>query len=116
MTEPGTNTARAGTALIAETLRILGDGWTLMLVAEALAGTRRFGAFQRNTGVATNILSSRLRVLIEHGIVEMRACAERSDWREYHLTEKGQALSPVISALRQWASEHAVAVAVPSKR
>lgn len=103
----GTDTG-TGSALVAQTLKVVGDGWTLLLVEEALAGTRRFGAFQRNTGVATNILSARLRVLVEHGILEMRACADRSDWREYHLTDKGRKLAPVIAAMRHWVREHTV--------
>lgn len=93
-------------SLAARTLKVVGDSWTLMLVEEALAGTRRFGAFQKNLGVATNILSARLRVLVDHGILEMRACADRSDWREYHLTDKGRQLGPVIAAMRQWVGEH----------
>ena len=108
-----TREAQATTALITHTLKIVSDGWTLMVVAEALAGTCRFGAFQRNIGVATNVLTARLRVLVEHGILEMRSCPDRRDWREYHLTDKGRALAPVIKALRNWAGQHVGDTAKP---
>lgn len=93
--------------LIAGTLDVVGDTWTLLIVREALAGTTRFGQFQRHIGIGPNILSARLRLLIEHGVLESQVCAERADWSDYVLTQKGRKLQVVLDALRQWGADHA---------
>jgi len=68
-------------------------------VRDAFDGSRRFGEFQRSLGVAKNILSSRLRGLVDNGILELVPAGAR---HEYVLTARGEALFPVIVALRQW--------------
>ena len=93
--------------LIAGTLDVVGDTWTLLIVREALAGTTRFGQFQRHIGIGPNILSARLRLLIEHGVLVSQVCAERADWSDYILTQKGRKLQVVLDALRQWGADHA---------
>lgn len=92
--------------LIARTLGVVGDAWSLLIVWEALAGTSRFGQFQRRLGLAPNILAARLRALVEHGILEAHASAQRADWHDYVLTEKGVALHAVLATLRQWGGDH----------
>jgi DNA-binding HxlR family transcriptional regulator len=69
-------------------------------VRDAFDGSRRFGDFQRSLGVAKNILSARLRALVDNGILE------HAD-HDYVLTAKGEALFPVIVALRQWGETYA---------
>lgn len=83
---------------IARALEVFGDWWTLLIVRDAFLGARRFGEFQRNLGIAKNILSARLEHLVAHGIFE------RID-AEYRLTAKGEALLTVLTALREWSDE-----------
>lgn len=87
---------------VARPLDAIGDGWSLLIVRDAFDGLRRFGEFQKNLGLAKNILSSRLRHLVTHGILEMVPAADGSPYQEYVLTEKGLGLFPLLVALRQW--------------
>src|SRR5215471_14765208 len=89
---------------VARTLDVVGEWWTLRIVRDALLGARRFDEFKR-TGIADNILSARLKKLVEEGIFERRLYQVRPDRHEYVLTEKGRGLSVVIAALRQWGRE-----------
>jgi DNA-binding HxlR family transcriptional regulator len=87
---------------IARTLQVVGERWTLLVLREVFTGQRRFEEIQRNLGVATNILSDRLQTLLDAGILERRALADRSDRSEYRLTEKGLDLNPVLLELMRW--------------
>ena len=92
---------------VARTLEIIGERWTFLVLREAFLGVRRFVEFQRNIGVARNILSARLRKLVEHGILERRQYEHRPPRFEYRLTERGLDLYPAIVALMQWGDRHA---------
>jgi DNA-binding HxlR family transcriptional regulator len=87
---------------VARTLEIAGEWWTFLILRDLFKGVRRFDDMQRNTGIARNILSDRLRTLVEHGIIERRRYQERPERFEYRLTEKGIDLYPVIIALMRW--------------
>ena len=91
---------------IARSLDVIGDWWTLLIVRDALAGVKRFNDFQRSLGAAKNILSTRLKAMVEQGIFTVRAASDGSAYQEYVLTPKGRALVPVLVALAQWSSEH----------
>lgn len=91
---------------VARSLDVVGDWWTLLIVRDALKGMRRFGEFQKNLGMAKNILSSRLREMVAAGILEMRPAEDGSAHSEYHLTEAGQRLQIVLMALRQWGEQY----------
>jgi DNA-binding HxlR family transcriptional regulator len=92
---------------IARALELVGEWWTMLILREAFLGTRRFQDFQRNLGIARNILSARLKKLVTRGILE-RAAAEGGGRRlEYRLTEKGRAFFPVLIALMQWGDRFA---------
>jgi DNA-binding HxlR family transcriptional regulator len=91
---------------VARPLDAIGDGWSLLIIHDAFDGLRRFGEFQENLGLAKNILASRLRNLVEHGILETAPASDGSAYQEYVLTEKGRALFPVLVALRQWSEEY----------
>src|SRR5215213_9771253 len=69
-----------------------------------LLDRRRFEEIRRNTGVATNILSDRLRTLVEHDVLEKR---ETADGAEYVPTRKAVDVNPVLVALLQWGDAHA---------
>ncbi|MFT4046858.1 MAG: helix-turn-helix domain-containing protein [Solimonas sp.] len=87
---------------VARPLDAIGDWWSLLIVRDAFDGLRRFGEFQKNLGLAKNILSVRLRKLVAHGILDTVPAAEGGAYREYVLTEKGRGLFTLLVALRQW--------------
>jgi DNA-binding HxlR family transcriptional regulator len=91
---------------VARTLDAIGDWWSLLIVRDAFDGIRRFGAFQQNLGIAKGMLSTRLRDLVEAGVLELVPASDGSAYREYALTEKGRGLFLVIVALRQWGEDH----------
>lgn len=91
---------------IARSLDIIGDWWSLLIIRDALGGLRRFGEFQRSLGMAKNILSTRLKAMVEQGIMTVEAASDGSAYQEYVLTEKGRALMPVLVALGQWGADH----------
>lgn len=90
---------------IARSLDVLGDWWTLLIVRDAFFGVRRFADFQRHLGIARNVLTQRLRHLVEHGILERVDVGRHGERFEYRLTEKGEALLPVLTTLREWGDE-----------
>jgi DNA-binding HxlR family transcriptional regulator len=89
---------------IARALEVIGERWTLLILREVLLGRRRFEEIRRNTGVATNILSDRLRTLVEHDVLERR---ETEDGAEYVPTRKALDVNPVLVALLQWGDAYA---------
>ncbi len=90
---------------IARPLDAIGDWWSLLIVRDAFDGLRRFGEFQKNLGLAKNILSARLRNLVAHGILDVVPASDGSAHHEYVLTEKGRGLFPLLVALRQWGED-----------
>ena len=86
---------------VARTLDVVGEWWTMLIVRDAFLGARRFEDF-RKIGVADNILSARLRKLVEAGVLEKRQYQERPARYEYVLTEKGNDLVLVVGALATW--------------
>lgn len=88
---------------VARSVEVIGDRWCLLIVRDAFDGVRRFSDFQRQLGVARNILSDRLRRLVEAGILVAQPTGEGSAYHEYVLTDAGKDLFPVVLALRQWA-------------
>jgi DNA-binding HxlR family transcriptional regulator len=91
---------------IARSLEILGDRWTILVMREAFMRVRRFEDFQRNLGVARNVLTDRLGRLVEEGILERVPYQDRPARFEYRLTEKGIDLWPVMMALLQWGDRY----------
>jgi DNA-binding HxlR family transcriptional regulator len=86
----------------ARALELVGERWSLLIVRDALfGGITRFADFQRSLGIARNILSARLDHLVKAGLMERRQ-PEGSPYHEYHLTEKGEDLKPVVIALSHW--------------
>lgn len=84
---------------IARALDVLGDWWNVLIIREALWGTRKFDDFQRNLGMSKSILSKRLKLLLEHGILDKRT---RGGSVDYLLTTKGREVQAVIVSLLQW--------------
>lgn len=90
---------------VARSLDLIGDWWSLLIIRDALAGTRRFSDFQKSLDVAKNILSTRLKNMVAEGVMRMEPAVDGSIYKEYVLTEKGRALQPVLIALSQWGNE-----------
>jgi DNA-binding HxlR family transcriptional regulator len=89
---------------VARAVDVVGDWWSLLIVRNAFVGDRRFGEFEQGLGVAKNILTDRLRKLVEAGVFEQVPAADGGTYKEYALTEKGRGLLPVVVALGQWAA------------
>jgi DNA-binding HxlR family transcriptional regulator len=94
------------TCPVARPLDAIGDWWSLLIIRDAFDGLRRFGEFQKNLGLAKNILSARLKNLVDHEILETVPASDGSAYQEYVLTKKGGDLFPLLVALRQWGEEH----------
>ncbi|MDT0301307.1 winged helix-turn-helix transcriptional regulator [Streptomonospora wellingtoniae] len=110
-----THTARCGDmdwtdppCPVARTLDLVGERWSLLIVRDAMDGARSFGDFQHRTGIARNILSDRLRRLVERGILK-RQTAPSGRRQLYVLTDAGRDLFTLIVAMRQWGERHAFA-------
>jgi DNA-binding HxlR family transcriptional regulator len=93
---------------VARTLDVIGERWTILLLRDLfLQGPRRFQDFQESlAGVAPNTLSARLKALEAQGLIARRLYSEHPPRLEYHLTEKGKSLGPVLKALREWGQRH----------
>lgn len=87
---------------VARATDIVGDRWALLIVRDAFDGVSRFGDFRSSLGVASNILSARLKMLVDAGIFEIAPASDGTAYQEYVLTSRGEALFPVIVMLRQW--------------
>lgn len=92
---------------VARALEVVGERWTLLILRDVFLGLRRFEDFQRDLGVARNVLTARLERLVEQGVLERRPYQERPVRHEYFLTEKGLGLWPVVHSLMSWGDEFA---------
>src|SRR5437762_9118188 len=90
---------------IARSLNAIGDWWSLLIIRDAFLGKRRFGEFQKSIGLAKNILTVRLRALVDQGILKTAPASDGSAYQEYVLTAKGRGAFPILVALRQWSEE-----------
>jgi DNA-binding HxlR family transcriptional regulator len=90
---------------IARSLDAIGDWWSLPIIRDAARGRRRFGEFQKSPGLAKNILTVRLRTLVDRGILKITPASDGSAYQEYVLTPKGPGIFPILVALRQWSEE-----------
>lgn len=90
------------TCSVARALNEVGDWWSLLIVLQAMYGTRRFVDFQQELGIARNILVDRLCKLVDNDVLRRVDVGEHGPRHEYRLTDKGRDLFPVVIALRQW--------------
>lgn len=90
---------------IARSLEVLGERWTLLVVRDAFYGVRRFTDFHTHLGIPKAVLSQRLTLLVQEGVLgTVASVAAGRD--EYVLTAKGLRLWPLLRALAQWGGEH----------
>lgn len=92
--------------VIARGLERVGEWWSILILREAFQGATRFEEFQKALDIAPNMLTRRLRGLVEGGILERRRYSETPERFEYILTPRGEDFRPVLLALFHWGSEH----------
>ena len=94
---------------VARSLDAIGERWTILMLRDLfLHGPRRFRDFEESlAGVAPNTLSARLKAMEQQGLIASRLYSEHPPRLEYHLTDKGKSLGPVLKALREWGQRHA---------
>lgn len=89
-------------------LDVVGDRWSLLILREAFNGVRRFDDIARHLGVSESVLTRRLRVLVDAGVLRRepyRAAGARTRY-DYRLTPRGLDLFPVLIALLRWGDRH----------
>ena len=86
-------------------MELIGEKWAFLILRGALNGLQHFEQFQAGLGIARNILSNRLAKLVEGGILERRSDPDDRRKVNYSLSAKGEALLPVVLALRQWGED-----------
>jgi DNA-binding HxlR family transcriptional regulator len=85
----------------------IGDWWSLLIVLQVINhGSRRFSQLQEDLGMAKNILTARLKKLVEEDILKKSPCAEGSAYHQYSPTDRGRDLYKVLIALRQWGEQY----------
>lgn len=90
---------------IAQTLDVVGDPWTLLVVRDAFFGVTRFEDFRRSLDIPRATLTSRLDTLVEHGVMKRRQYQQRPERHRYLLTEKGRGLRGVMVSMLLWGDE-----------
>jgi DNA-binding HxlR family transcriptional regulator len=100
---------------IARSLDVIGEGWTILVLRDVFRGIRRFDELQRNLGIATNVLTARLKRLVDEGLLERRPYEQRPPRYEYHLTAKGRDLYPVLIALVNWGDKYLAGAGGPPR-
>ncbi len=91
---------------VARSLGCFGDPWSMLILRDALYGMTRFDEWERSLGIAPNILTARLKELVEDGMLERHRYSERPPRYEYRLTEAGRDAQSVIFALLAWGNRH----------
>ncbi len=91
---------------IARSLERVGEWWSILILRDALHGSTQFDQFQKNLGIAPNMLARRLNALVEAGLLERRRYSEHPPRDEYVLTGRGRDFRPVLWALLAWGNKH----------
>ena len=95
-----------GPCPVARGLTHVGDAWSMLILRDAGGGAARFDQFQKNLGIAPNILTRRLTALTESGLLERRRYSEHPPRDEYLLTDAGRDFLPVLFAFGAWGARH----------
>ncbi len=87
---------------VAQTLEVVGEWWTMLIVRDCFLGVTRFDDFHQRLGISRNILTDRLEHLVARGVLVRVPYQEHPVRYDYRLTDKGRDLWLVLTALRQW--------------
>lgn len=91
---------------LARTLAVMGDRWTLLILRDAFLRVRRFEDFEKSLKIARRVLSERLALLVEEGILSKLPYQDKPLRHEYRLTDKGLDLYPAILSLVHWGDKY----------
>lgn len=91
---------------IARSLERVGEWWSILILRDAFLGLTRFDQFEESLGIAPNILTRRLKTLVEAGLLERRRYSARPPRDDYVLTQAGRDFRPVLWALLAWGNKH----------
>ncbi|ANK13919.1 transcriptional regulator [Erythrobacter neustonensis] len=91
---------------MARGIAAFGDSWSLMILREALGGATRFDTFRKNLGIAPTVLTKRLAMLTQEGLLERVRYQDNPPRDEYQLTEAGRDLRPILMLIAQWGRTH----------
>lgn len=91
---------------IARSLAVAGDAWSLLILRDAHAGLTRFDQFRKSMGIAPTMLTRRLTVLTEEGLLEKRRYSEHPPREEYLLTAAGRDFLPVLFMIGAWGRQY----------
>jgi len=92
--------------LIARSLSLVGDAWSMLILRDAHSGLTRFDQFRRSLGIAPTMLTKRLAALTQDGLLETRRYNDRPPRDEYVLTQSGRDYLPVLLAIQGWGQAH----------
>jgi len=88
---------------LARSLEIVGERWTLLILRDAFYGVRRFGDFVSHLKIPRAVLTERLSLLVDAGVLDKVGGAGRRE--HYELTDKGERLWPVVLNLMSWGDD-----------
>ncbi|HEU4948598.1 MAG TPA: helix-turn-helix domain-containing protein [Kribbella sp.] len=91
---------------IADTLAVIGEKYSLLVLREIFFGVCRFDSILRNVGAPRDVLAARLRHLVAAGLLEKVPYSERPPRYDYRPTEAGSELRPVLLTLMDWGDRH----------
>ena len=91
---------------IARSLEVVGERWSLLILRDLGLGLRRFDDIQKDLGITRSVLTTRLRSLEEHGVIEKKLYNEKPPRFEYRMTDKGKDLWPVLVHLMKWGDQY----------
>lgn len=91
---------------LSRTLAVIGDRWTLLILRDAFLRVRRFDDFEKSLKIARRVLTERLALLVNEGILARIVYQDRPVRYEYRLTDKGLDLYPAILSLVHWGDKH----------
>jgi len=94
------------TCSISRALEVVGERWTLLILRDALLGLSAFEEFRESLGIATNVLTARLNLLCEEGLLVRVADPETPQRGRYLLADKGREIGPALFALMKWGDRH----------
>jgi len=90
---------------MARAMEVIGDRWTILILRESYYGVTRFDEFEYYVGVAPNILSNRLKKLVDAGMMKRVPLPGHSRRYDYVLAEKGRDFFPAYLALKKWGDD-----------
>ena len=117
MVSPPHMSAKRSGCPIANTLEIVGDRWSLIILRDMVNGKARYSDFLSSPeGITTSVLADRLRKMEGHGLISGKPYQDRPRRLEYALTDKGWGLLPVLQEICKWANLHIADTWIPPQQ